>query len=205
MKQFSAAIISAALAACASPPALSSGSSQQARGLALAEANCSGCHSVGAAGESPASEAPPFRHLSQNYPVETLAEALAEGISVGHPAMPEFQFEPDDVDALIAYLQSIQDGASPQGPLTADGRDIAMSECSSCHAVLETGASPNPDAPPFRTVLSRYNADVLEEELIAGVQVAHEMPDFHFNPQAADALIAYLRTIQSDQSELQLQ
>jgi mono/diheme cytochrome c family protein len=198
MKPFAALIVSAALAACASPPASSSAPGQEARGLAIAEANCSGCHSVGAAGESPAPEAPPFRTLSQNYRVDTLAEALAEGISVGHPAMPEFQFEPDDVDALIAYLQSIQDGASPQGPLTADGRDIAMSECSSCHAVLETGASPNPDAPPFRTVLSRYNADVLEEELIAGIRVTHPMPEFQLNPQGVDALIAYLRSIQTE-------
>ena len=84
------------------------------RGQAIAEANCSSCHAVGRSGDSPAPEAPPFRRLSENYRVANLEEALAEGISVGHPAMPEFQFAPDDVDALIAYLQSIQMQEQPR-------------------------------------------------------------------------------------------
>ncbi len=197
MKRFTAVIVTAALAACVSPPAPSATPSQEARGQAIAEANCSGCHAIGATGESPAPEAPPFRTLSRNYRVDTLAEALAEGISVGHPAMPQFQFEPDDVDAVIVYLQSIQDDASPEEALAEDGRDIAMSECSSCHEIGASGASPYPEAPPFRTVLSRYNAEVLEEELIAGIRVTHPMPDFQFNPQGVDALIAYLRSIQT--------
>jgi mono/diheme cytochrome c family protein len=104
-----------------------------------------------------------------------------------------------------------RDTAEETGParinmdLAADGRTIAEAQCAGCHAVGEVGESPDPAAPVFREVLTRYSADVLEEELIAGVQVAHEMPDFHFNPQAADALIAYLRIIQSDQSQLELQ
>ena len=80
-----------------------------ARGHEIAQTNCSTCHAVGRSGESPFPEAPPFRTLSTNYRVDSLAEALAEGISVGHPAMPEFQFAPDDVNALVSYLQSIQD------------------------------------------------------------------------------------------------
>ncbi|MGE0529895.1 MAG: cytochrome c [Hyphomonadaceae bacterium] len=93
------------LAACASlePPL-----APAERGRAIAQQNCSSCHAIGLSGESPAPEAPPFRTLSENYRVDTLEEALAEGISVGHPAMPQFEFAPDDVDALIAYLQSIQ-------------------------------------------------------------------------------------------------
>lgn len=80
--------------------------------------------------------------------------------------------------------------------LIADGRDIAEAECAACHAVGPYGASPNVSAPPFRTVLSRYNADVLEQELIEGIRVTHPMPDFQFNPQGVDALIAYLEAIQ---------
>ena len=81
--------------------------------------------------------------------------------------------------------------------LAADGRDIAEAECAACHAVGTYGESPNSAAPVFRTVLSRYRADVLQEELIAGIQVAHPMPEFQFNPQGADALIAYLQSIQA--------
>jgi cytochrome c len=80
------------------------------RGRALAEENCARCHAVGEAGASPLSVAPPFRTLSARYPVSDLQEALAEGIVSGHPKMPEFVFEPDAVEALIAYLESIQQG-----------------------------------------------------------------------------------------------
>lgn len=80
--------------------------------------------------------------------------------------------------------------------LIADGRDIAEAECAACHAVGPYGESPNAAAPTFRTVLSRYDADVLEQELIEGIRVTHPMPDFQFNPQGTDALIAYLESIQ---------
>jgi mono/diheme cytochrome c family protein len=90
-------------------------------------------------------------------------------------------------------------GASVAAELDAlaeDGRTIAEAQCARCHAVGEYGDSPNPAAPVFRTLLQRYRADVLEEELIAGIRVAHPMPDFQFNPQGAEALIMYLRYVQ---------
>lgn len=84
----------------------------------------------------------------------------------------------------------------PRAALISDGRDIAEAQCARCHAVGPYGDSANPAAPQFRTLLSRYSADVLEEELIEGIQVAHPMPEFQFNPQGTDALIAYLQSIQ---------
>jgi hypothetical protein len=51
--------------------------------------------------------APPFRDLPQKYPIEMLAEALAEGIMTGHPAMPNFAFEPPDIDALLTYIDTL--------------------------------------------------------------------------------------------------
>jgi mono/diheme cytochrome c family protein len=80
--------------------------------------------------------------------------------------------------------------------LAADGRDIAEAQCAACHAIGAHGESPDLRAPAFRTVLARYRAEVLEEELINGIRVSHPMPEFQFNPQGADALIAYLRSIQ---------
>lgn len=79
------------------------------RGEEIARTHCTSCHAIGRSGASPAPEAPPFRTLSQSYPVTDLEEALAEGISVGHPAMPEFQFSSDDARALVTYLQAIQE------------------------------------------------------------------------------------------------
>ena len=57
------------------------------------QANCGQCHAVGPIGESPLRIAPPFRTLHQRYPVESLAEALAEGIVTGQPSMPEFRLD----------------------------------------------------------------------------------------------------------------
>ena len=78
-----------------------------AMGLRLVEKNCARCHAVGAAGASPHTEAPPFRDLHNRYPPEALGEALAEGISTGHPDMPEFVLTPAQVAAIIAYIGSL--------------------------------------------------------------------------------------------------
>lgn len=87
-----------------------------AKGEVLIKENCSRCHAAGREGDSPHQEAPPFRTLSAKYPVEDLAESLAEGIVSGHPDMPIFVFSPQDVAAIIAYLQSIQEKpAAPSG------------------------------------------------------------------------------------------
>jgi mono/diheme cytochrome c family protein len=87
------------------------------KGEALVRQNCSRCHAIGLKGDSPHPPAPPFRTLSRKYPVEDLAESLAEGIVSGHPDMPIFVFNPLDVDAIIAYLLSIQEKpAAPAEP-----------------------------------------------------------------------------------------
>ena len=78
------------------------------QGRAIAENVCATCHSIETEGPSPHVDAIPFRDLSKNYPMEALAEPLAEGIMVGHPDMPVFAFEPDHIDSLITYIESIQ-------------------------------------------------------------------------------------------------
>jgi cytochrome c len=78
------------------------------KGEVLVRENCSRCHAIGKEDESPHKEAPPFRTLAKNYPIEDLAESLAEGIVSGHPDMPIFVFGPHDIEAIIEYLQSIQ-------------------------------------------------------------------------------------------------
>ncbi len=83
-------------------------SPSEKRGLVFARTNCSQCHSIDPVGPSPLPMAPPFRDLHDRYPVETLAEALAEGIRVGHPSMPEFSLDPDQIADLIAFLKSLQ-------------------------------------------------------------------------------------------------
>jgi mono/diheme cytochrome c family protein len=88
----------------------------ESRGEGLLTTNCSRCHAVGRTGDSTHPEAPPFRTLGQRYPIDVLAEALAEGLSSGHPDMPVFRFEIDDVDAILAYLNSIQEKGEGTAP-----------------------------------------------------------------------------------------
>lgn len=78
-----------------------------ANGQAILEKNCARCHAIGRQGESTHVKAPPFRVVVKKYPPETLAESLAEGLVSGHPDMPEFVFEPNEVDAIIGYLDTL--------------------------------------------------------------------------------------------------
>jgi cytochrome c len=78
------------------------------RGLVFARTHCAKCHSIDRVSQSPLPPAPPFRKLHERYPVETLQEALAEGIVTGHPSMPEFQLDPGQVNDVIVYLKSLE-------------------------------------------------------------------------------------------------
>jgi cytochrome c len=78
------------------------------RGKAFARANCARCHSIDRSSRSPHRNAPPFRTLHTRYPVETLEDALAEGLSTGHPRMPEFRLEPGEVGDFIEFLKSLE-------------------------------------------------------------------------------------------------
>lgn len=78
-------------------------------GQTLAETRCARCHAVRRTGASPADAAPAFRHLGRKWPVENLAEALAEGIVVGHPAMPALAFSPPEIDDFLGFLREIQE------------------------------------------------------------------------------------------------
>lgn len=91
--------------ACANAATLTA---SQQRGRAFARTNCGGCHSIDSVTPSPLAVAPPLRTLHLKYPIEMLEEALAEGITTGHPAMPEFRLEPDQINDLIAFLKSFE-------------------------------------------------------------------------------------------------
>jgi len=81
----------------------------------------------------------------------------------------------------------------------AAGWQIAKDRCSSCHAIDAVLPSPRADAPPLRHVLEIYPDEMLAERLIEGMRIGHDdMPRFDFNVIAADALVAYLKSIRSD-------
>lgn len=95
-------------AACAIGSAAPAWAQNIERGRAFARANCATCHSLDRYSLSPLRIAPPFRDLHKRYPVESLEEALAEGIVTGHPTMPEFRLDPGQVGDFIAFLKSLE-------------------------------------------------------------------------------------------------
>jgi mono/diheme cytochrome c family protein len=78
------------------------------RGKVYALSHCARCHAVDRTSKSPLGMAPPFRTLHLRYPVETLGEALAEGIYTGHAAMPAFELDPDQIHDLLSYLKTLE-------------------------------------------------------------------------------------------------
>jgi mono/diheme cytochrome c family protein len=77
------------------------------KGEQLLEKNCHRCHAIGRDDTSTHPKSPPFRDVVKRYPAANLAESLAEGIVSGHPDMPEFVFEPDEIEAIVMYLDHL--------------------------------------------------------------------------------------------------
>ena len=79
-------------------------------GQDLAGQLCAACHALTPGAASPNPAAPNFNTMTLPYPPEYLAEGFAEGIVVGtqaHIGMPEFELAPEQIDDLIAYLETV--------------------------------------------------------------------------------------------------
>lgn len=77
------------------------------QGQALAQMLCARCHAIERGARSSHPRAPPFAEVARRYPPEHLAEALAEGIIVGHSDMPVFQMSPEEIEGFLDYLEEI--------------------------------------------------------------------------------------------------
>jgi mono/diheme cytochrome c family protein len=100
-------ILGVAAAILMTAPAIADEQASIMRGKALVTENCSGCHAIGFNDKSPNPKSPPFRTLSQRYPLDALEEAFVEGIDTGHPEMPRFVATPDQIAAVIAYIATL--------------------------------------------------------------------------------------------------
>jgi cytochrome c len=101
-----AIVIGVVMLTSAVPAAAQSPAAQ--RGLTFARVHCAQCHSIDTASESPLKIAPPFRDLHRKYPIESLRRPLSEGIIANHPTMPQFRLEADQVNDVIAFMQSLE-------------------------------------------------------------------------------------------------
>ena len=77
------------------------------------------------------------------------------------------------------------------------GEVIARGLCSQCHAIGTTGESKLLAAPRFRNLDNRTNLSKLSQRIREGLLTGHEdMPMFRFGQDDADAMVAYIRSVQ---------
>lgn len=79
----------------------------------------------------------------------------------------------------------------------AAGKAIA-GPCAACHAIGVRGASPDRNAPPFRSLARKYPLENLQEGFAEGIFVGHSdgMPTFRLSPEQIQDFLNYLRSIQ---------
>jgi len=112
------------------------------------------------------------------------------------PAAPKASAEPAAEAPASPAFDAAALGLPTDADSIADGREIAVTQCSSCHA-LDQETNPRPGAPPLRYVLSIHNPESLAEDFRAGIHVGHpDMPDFEFGDLGMDVLLSYLISIQ---------
>jgi mono/diheme cytochrome c family protein len=79
-----------------------------------------------------------------------------------------------------------------------NGKEMLQQLCARCHSVGRTGASPNRQAPPFRSFSETklYDSDFLQR-LQDGYSSIHRfMPTFRFNREDAEEVLNYMKSIQ---------
>jgi mono/diheme cytochrome c family protein len=99
--------------------------------------------------------------------------------------------------AIILTLAAIAASGPASAASVEHGRALAATSCGACHAIDRSGASPNPKAPPFRTLGQSYPVEDLEESLAEGIVTGHrQMPQFQFSPSDVEDLVAFLKSLQ---------
>lgn len=77
------------------------------------------------------------------------------------------------------------------------GRVLARGLCGGCHATERTGDSKHIGAPRFRQIDRQIDLDKFARRLREGLLGTHrDMPMFRFSRDDADAMVAYLRSLQ---------
>ena len=99
------------------------------------------------------------------------------------------------IASVLASL-ALASAAQAQDPAVR-GRAILEQFCARCHAIDKTGNSPQPAAPPFRSLSRSFELDQFARQLERGMSSGHpDMPEFKFSVEDAHAVGAYMRTIQ---------
>ncbi|MEZ5734198.1 MAG: cytochrome c [Novosphingobium sp.] len=86
----------------------------------------------------------------------------------------------------------------PVDQAAATGLAFAQAHCSQCHAVVPLRISPNPEAPPFETVVNVPGlTDVTLKTFLRDSHNFPEIMNFDIDPEQIDALAAYMLTLRN--------
>lgn len=90
------------------PPSPAPALTSAERGLAFAQARCSGCHAIAAEGISPNPESPPFAAVVNKPGTtrDTLRQFLRD--SHNYPEAMNFHVEPAQIDDLADYMLTLR-------------------------------------------------------------------------------------------------
>jgi len=98
--------------------------------------------------------------------------------------------------ALVA-LMAPAGAASAQLSQIERGHAQVQRSCAGCHAVGAAGESRHPNAPAFRRLARMMDFESFVSRLREGLMVGHpDMPTFRFKRRDAQAIAAYLMSIQ---------
>lgn len=99
--------------------------------------------------------------------------------------------------ARLSLFATLVSSACQAETLQQRGEVLARGLCSPCHAIGNIGDSPHPAAPRFRSLDNRTDLSKLAQRIRGGLMTGHEdMPTFRFDRDDADAMVAYIRSVQ---------
>jgi cytochrome c len=100
------------------------------------------------------------------------------------------------IAVALLMLAAASPAAMAQTPQQR-GEVLARGMCSACHAIGKTGNSKHPAAPRFRNLDNQTNLSKMSRRLQGGLLTGHEaVPLFRFSSGDADAMVAYIRSVQ---------
>jgi mono/diheme cytochrome c family protein len=95
--------------------------------------------------------------------------------------------------ALLALLPGMEAQAANNAE---KGRVFVESNCARCHAIGLDDDSHMPEAPPLRSLHTRYPIDSLTEAFAEGIVTGHpQMPEFQLDTDTISDMLAYIKSL----------
>jgi mono/diheme cytochrome c family protein len=102
------------------------------------------------------------------------------------------------ISAVVVLAWSAHGECAEVDSFARRGQALVTRMCGNCHAIGKEGNSPHPSAPAFRNLERNMDLSELVVRLRRGPIAGHEdMPVFRFTRDEAQAIVAYLRSIQA--------